>query len=154
MADGSSEIRIRSARPRVLLIDDDDAVLRAFARLLKDHYAVVSAESGEQARGIFEDGAHFDVIICDFSMPGEDGLSLYNWLLAHHPQLASRVVFLSGGAPSVEDAAFLAALMTPVLSKPVAVAELRSVIDAVVRRRDVAAPIGATGRSAGSRRPR
>jgi FixJ family two-component response regulator len=39
-----------------------------------------------------------EVILRDMMMPGMNGVEFHRWLGAHHPALARRVVFVTGGA--------------------------------------------------------
>src|SRR5262245_39353481 len=59
---------------RVLIVDDDEAILRDYARLLRSHgFGVDTAGSGDLALERLEDG-RYDVIVSDVSMPGMTGL--------------------------------------------------------------------------------
>ncbi|MBS2029996.1 MAG: response regulator [Deltaproteobacteria bacterium] len=62
-------------RARILVVDDDPALLETTAALLSLDYDVSLASSGEEALKLFE-SAPFDVICTDFRMPGMDGLEL------------------------------------------------------------------------------
>lgn len=44
------------------------------------------------------DGARFDVVLCDLSMPGMDGEDCFRRIEALAPEMAGSVVFLTGGA--------------------------------------------------------
>ena len=60
--------------PRVLVIDDDEAVCRAIEAVLRRHACVaVVADSGQLGIRLFE-ASHFDVVMVDIFMPGMDGL--------------------------------------------------------------------------------
>jgi PAS domain S-box-containing protein len=86
-----------AVRGRLLVVDDEAPVRYALKRLLRAH-DVVEAESGEDACGIVEDAPRFDVILCDMMMPRMTGVDFHRWLLANHPALARRVLFVTGGA--------------------------------------------------------
>ncbi|MEW6282288.1 MAG: response regulator [Candidatus Eremiobacterota bacterium] len=73
--------------PTVLLVDDDAAVRRVTRRLLeRAGYAVVEAESGEQALGRFASGG-IDLVLTDLDMPGLGGVELIRSLLRRCPGL-------------------------------------------------------------------
>ncbi|MEK6606780.1 MAG: EAL domain-containing response regulator, partial [Myxococcota bacterium] len=63
-------------RPRILVVDDDPALLRAYERTLTTAgYAVTTAGNGHDAKALLG-GTDFDAIVSDISMPGMDGLQL------------------------------------------------------------------------------
>lgn len=88
--------------PRVLVVDDDEALLRVHARALASKgYRVETARDGSAAVRAFE-RTSFDVILSDIDMPGMDGIQLLERIRAH--DLDVPVVFITG-APSIETAA-------------------------------------------------
>lgn len=59
---------------RILVIDDEELLIRTFVKLLqKEGYDVLIAKRGSDALEIAEE-ASFDLIICDIRMPGIDGV--------------------------------------------------------------------------------
>lgn len=88
-------------RVRLLLVDDEPQILRAFKRALTQHCDIEVAPTVEAAYAILE-GAPFDAVVCDISMPGLGGVDLYRWLLEHQPDLARRTLFCSGGILSAD----------------------------------------------------
>jgi signal transduction histidine kinase/CheY-like chemotaxis protein len=82
---------------RVLVIDDEPAIRGVLKRMLRGH-EVVEADSGDQGREVLSRDQRFDVILCDMMMPKISGMDVHRWLLDHHPQLARKVVFITGGA--------------------------------------------------------
>ncbi len=62
--------------PRILVIDDDEAVRESTGRILRTAgYLVESASGGEDGYALAR-GSAFDVILCDMRMPGLSGLDL------------------------------------------------------------------------------
>ncbi|HEX9568849.1 MAG TPA: response regulator, partial [Rhodospirillales bacterium] len=57
-------------------------------------------------------------IVCDLRMPDIDGPALFRWMEAHHPDLASRTLFVTGDALGPAAGRFLASSRRPVLEKP------------------------------------
>ncbi len=79
---------------RVLVVDDDVLVRKAFARALSDEgFSVESAGDGEEALRLFGDGA-FDMVLTDLMLPGVDGLGVLRGVKAKRPQ--TEVVILTG----------------------------------------------------------
>lgn len=75
---GSSISKDETPQPQkpkhVLLIDDDELVLKTLARILKTNgYDVEPAENGEEALGKARN-LNFDLVITDMRMPGMDGI--------------------------------------------------------------------------------
>ena len=61
---------------RILLVDDDPGLRDLLLRYLeREGYTVKGACDGAQARRALDQG-HFDLIVLDLMLPGEDGLSL------------------------------------------------------------------------------
>jgi PAS domain S-box-containing protein len=114
-------------RKRVLVVDDDKMLARSLQRLLaREHDVEVALEA--QAALAREDLPSFDLILCDVMMPGLDGPAFHEALRARHPELASRVVFMSGGIFAPEVRVSLDRLNRPMLEKPVLPADLRRVL--------------------------
>lgn len=111
-------------RHRVLVVDDDAALLRALTRSLGNHFECVAETSGEAALARVRDGEHFDAALLDMVMPGLDGLDTWRSLGLIKPELARRTVFFSGGVRAGERAALLEATGQPLLPKPVEVAQI------------------------------
>jgi PAS domain S-box-containing protein len=132
---GRSETRVavsetsRRLRGRVLIVDDEDTVRRTVERILRDHQ-VVCAASARDGLAMIDSGQRFDVIFVDMMMPTMTGMDFYETLLAQEPELASRIVFFSGGAISSKMDAFLRLVANPRIEKPF---ETASLLDAVQR---------------------
>jgi len=119
------------ASGRVLLVDDEPALLRGMERLLKvSGYDVETAEDGGDAVRHLREG-ELDVVISDISMPGTDGVDLLRYSRMVEPDLP---VILMTGAPSVETA--IKALdygAYKYLLKPVDPVELREITQKAVQ---------------------
>ncbi len=121
----------RDLPARLLLVDDEPHLLRALRRLLaRTGYEVVATTSGLEAQRLIEQGEAFDVMLCDLMMPDILGMDLHAWLVEHHPRLAQRVVFLTGGTftPRAQD--YLASVDNTVLPKPVSIETLLAAVRA------------------------
>ncbi len=115
-----------NAKPlRILVVDDDAAVLRSIRRMLSQHTVQTEEDAKRALRRCKED--EFDVILCDIMMPLMSGDQFYAELKATQPDLASKVTFMTGGVltPSTEE--FLVSVDRPVLTKPLNVEELRAI---------------------------
>ena len=86
------------ARGRVLVADDDDALLRVLARVLASGgYSVEAVADGRSAAAALE-RENFDVIVSDITMPGLDGIAV---LRAARARDADVPVILMTGAPDL-----------------------------------------------------
>jgi PAS domain S-box-containing protein len=111
--------QLPTPRGRILLVDDEELILRSMGRLLGVDYDVVTAGSGEDGRAILEADESFDVILCDLMMPGMSGIDLHQWLASHNARLAEQMVFLSGGVFAPRALAYLAGVRNLQLAKPI-----------------------------------
>src|SRR5213596_3340412 len=82
------------ARPRVLLVDDDERNLLAVATVLEDLGEVVEARSGEEALRHLLKG-EFAVILLDVYMPGMDGYETAQIIRSRDQSKGIPIVFLS-----------------------------------------------------------
>ena len=73
------------ARPRILIIDDEDGVRNSLSLLLADEgYDATTADRADRALEVASVAA-FDVILCDVRMPGRSGLDLLPDLVRAQP---------------------------------------------------------------------
>jgi signal transduction histidine kinase len=105
-------------KSRVLVIDDEPAIATVVRRLLRGEHEVKCFMDARAALEYLERDATFDVIMCDIMMPHMSGIEFYERLRAHHPELAQRTVFMTGGAFHGSAKQFLRAVPNPVLDKP------------------------------------
>ncbi|HTF88883.1 MAG TPA: EAL domain-containing protein [Planctomycetota bacterium] len=99
----ASEAHAEGARAptpgRVLVVDDEPALLRVYVRLLRGQgYIVHRASDGNSALALLAE-KHFDVIVSDIAMPGMDGLALLR--VVRQRDLDVPVVLMTGD-PTVE----------------------------------------------------
>jgi CheY-like chemotaxis protein/two-component sensor histidine kinase len=118
------------AEPPVLVVDDEPLVARSIARALQREVRVEVAGSAEEARGRLAAGERFAAVVCDLMMPGMTGMDLHEWAEANVPSLASRFVFVTGGAFTQRARAFLERTRAPCVDKPFEAARLREVVRA------------------------
>jgi len=117
---------------RVLVIDDDPAIRTVLQKTLTGAgYEVVTAETGRDAIGVLarED---FEAILSDVRMPELDGPSLFRFLEQHLAEAKNRVIFVTGDTSNQETMRFLGECGRPHLTKPVNLAQLLAVVEAVI----------------------
>ena len=118
-------------RYRVLLVDDDALVRRAFCRLLVNQCDLIEAEGGQAALELIAQDDRFDVILCDIMMPRMDGVAFYERVRDERPRLAEQFVFVSGGTFTRRTHDFVDNTGHIVLEKPVRRELLMAVIERV-----------------------
>ena len=116
------------ARGRVMVIDDEVVIRRTLERLLGKEHEVVLYATGQEALDHLEQDPEFDVIVCDLMMPGLTGMDMYDTLGQRQPDLASRMIFLTGGAFDERARHFFGRVDNIKLDKPFDIKGLRSVI--------------------------
>ncbi|MDB4942237.1 MAG: hybrid sensor histidine kinase/response regulator [Labilithrix sp.] len=127
-------------RGRVLLVDDEESVLRALTRLLAaDHEVTAVLDPREALARLVERRERYDVVFCDVMMPELSGIELYRRVMAHDRGVAERFVFVTGGTVYEEIRRFLGEVPNERLEKPFSNQELK----AVARRFVELAPKGA-----------
>ena len=114
-------------RGRVLVVDDESMVGKAVTRVLGvDHHTEWVASGAEALEKLAADPT-WDVVLCDLMMPQMSGIDLFRETALRFPELASRFVFLTGGAFTPAVRSFLA--KTPgltVIEKPFDAGHLRA----------------------------
>jgi PAS domain S-box-containing protein len=103
---------------RILVLDDEQVLAELLGEILMSlgHRPVVCC-AAVRALELIEQQA-FDIIISDFRMPLMNGREFYERVHERRPDLAKRIIFLTGDVVSAETAAFLNAIGNAHLSKP------------------------------------
>lgn len=85
---------------RILLVDDDQSILRLFKRILeKEGYTVDTAETGREATEKIEENC-YDLSIIDVRLPDTSGVDLLAEIHTVHPDIVSIALT---GFPRMED---------------------------------------------------
>jgi CheY-like chemotaxis protein len=116
----------------ILVLDDEKALAEMLGEMLDilGHKALV-CHSAERALELIETHS-FDVIISDFRMPGLDGRQFYELAKQKHPELARRIIFLTGDVVNEETQGFIRSTGNPHLEKPFDLARIRQAVDEVL----------------------
>lgn len=128
---------VAGRRLRVLAIDDEALLLKAYRRMLIDHHDVEVRVGAREALRLLETDVAFDIVLCDLQMPDMSGAELYATVRERWPALAERFIFITGGAFSPDARKFLDEAQPPAcIHKPFHVNELLDLME----RRSTATP--------------
>jgi CheY-like chemotaxis protein len=124
---------LRAVNPEVLpvlLIEDEPAVMSYVrAALERSGYTVVCSESGAEGLRMLESG-DFLGVVSDMRTPGGvDGADVHAWIARHRPQLACRIVFITGDIANEETVATLRKTGAPCVEKPFRVQQFITVVE-------------------------
>ena len=119
--------------PKILIVDDDPRLRDLLRRYLGENgFNVLVSENGEAMKRLWV-REHFDVLILDLMMPGEDGLTILKRLRAEKDM--TPVIMLTARGEDVERILGLELGADDYLGKPFNPRELLARIHAVLRRR-------------------
>ena len=92
---------------RALVVEDEVALGEAVADALTDEgFRVDRTLDGAEALERLRE-RHYDVIICDLKMPKVDGMALFEEVSSTMPQIARRLIFVTGDVAGTEAERFL-----------------------------------------------
>jgi len=112
-----------------VLVIEDEASLRRFISdaLGEKGYTIVSSESADRAVEILKD-KQFDIIVSDMKMPGMSGQDFYTYVQKYYPQLAKRMVFITGDVLGRETQNFFEITGCRYVEKPFGIDDLMMVL--------------------------
>ena len=121
---------IQSQPLPVLLIEDEPSVMAYVqAALERGGYPVVCCESGAAALSVLASG-RFLGIVSDMRTPGGvNGADVHAWVAQHRPELASRIVFITGDVANDETVDTLRKTGAPCVEKPFRVGQFIAVVE-------------------------
>ncbi len=105
-------------RSRLLVVDDEPTIGAVLKRTLGAAHDVEVTTDPVDAIARIERGDPFDLILCDLVMPVRSGMDVHAAVLRRSPELAKRMIFLTGGPGSARAEEFIADPARVVLDKP------------------------------------
>jgi DNA-binding response OmpR family regulator len=122
-----------TAGARILVIEDEPSVAAFLRRALERRgYDVVASPSAAEGLRLLA-SSEFRGVISDFRTPGGiNGADLHDWVRRHRPELAARIVFITGDTASAETIALLAQDGTPCVEKPFRVQQLLAAVEKTI----------------------
>jgi DNA-binding response OmpR family regulator len=121
------------AKPRILVIEDEPSVASFMRTALERRgYAVMPSPSAAEGLRLLATN-DFQGVVSDFRTPGGiNGSDLHDWVRRHRPELASRIVFITGDTASAETVALLQRDGTPCIEKPFRIHELMAAVEKTI----------------------
>ena len=118
--------------PKILIVDDDPRLRDLLRRYLGENgFNVLVSENGEAMKRLWV-REHFDVLILDLMMPGEDGLAILKRLRAEKDM--TPVIMLTAKGTEYDKVVGLDGGADDYVAKPFGMMELLSRIRALLRR--------------------
>lgn len=124
---------MNSNKQRILIVDDEGALARLMKILIENlGYGVDWAGNGKKALAL---GAQQDyaAIICDLLMPTMGGIELFEIWKDTSPQLAERMIFVTGDNLGQRTNRFLNQCGRPCLYKPFDIHDLTDTLERVTK---------------------
>jgi len=122
------QAEVRRGRARVLVIDDDALLVDAFVRVLRKEHDVVAFTSSREALEHITTQDPYHVILCDLMMPELSGMEVFAAVAKRDPELASRFLFMTGGAFTPKAQQFVQENRERTIDKPIRMAALRTLV--------------------------
>ncbi len=123
-----------SRRGRILVVDDEALFCKTAARILGSHHDVVTLSDPAEALARIQKGERFDLILSDLIMPGMTGMDMHDAIARTAPDMAERMLFVTGGAFTESAVGFVASRTDRVLEKPLGPDALRTAVSAALDR--------------------
>jgi CheY-like chemotaxis protein len=121
----TSKPPLRSAR--ILIIDDETLAAKALGRMLREHKVDIADHAPTGLKLALEN--QYDVIFCDLMMPELSGMAVHAAVEKEKPQVAERMVFITGGTFTEEARDFAAHYGARCLFKPFDATLVRGAIE-------------------------
>jgi len=111
-------------RGRILIVDDEPQFGHTLRMLLGLSHEATYTSSAHEALRWIQEGRRYDAILCDLMMAEVTGRQFYEELCQQAPELARRVIFMTGGAYTPASLDFVARMTSPLIAKPFKAEEL------------------------------
>lgn len=118
----------RGRNARILILDDQDEIAQMLSAMVRLIGHEPTAESNPQRALELVESENYDVIISDYRMPEMNGQQFYEAAVLARPELAHRILLLTGDLLNDETQAFLRDTGAPYLPKPFHLAKVQKAI--------------------------
>ncbi len=136
VSDSPAEADVHGGTERILLIDDETAILDSFKKGLEEFgYSVSSFSDASEAISAFKsDPASFDIIITDYTMPDMTGLEVAGAIRESNKTIP--VIMISGYIDHELEDLSKKAGVKEIVKKPVTISEISSAVRRVLNKKD------------------
>ncbi len=121
-------------KPRVLVVDDEESLLKTYKSILKKHYEVITVNNGPKALDVLS-SSNFSLAILDIMMPSMDGLELLRKIKELNPGIevimATAVKDIKSAVKAIKLGAY------DYISKPFEIEELLGVVKKTLEKKDL-----------------
>jgi len=119
------------AKPKILLVDDEQRVIESLAQLLRRDFDVRTASLPQEALKSLDEIHGLAVVVSDFRMPGMDGATLLHQFMVRRPDV-SRILLTGESGREGAIRAINEGQILRFLTKPCPIEELKAALDAGV----------------------
>jgi DNA-binding response OmpR family regulator len=123
-----------TAGRRPILVIEDEPSIAAFLRSALERRGYDVAWSASPAKALTLLGcAEFSGVISDLRTPGGvNGIHVHEWLRQNRPELAAKMIFVTGDTASCETLSLLAEAQTPCIEKPFRLHQLIATVEKTI----------------------
>jgi len=120
---------------RVLIADDDPAICTLIETVLrKGPYEILTRNDAESALVALDREGPFDIVICDFMLPGITGIDLIERLRGEERTRSVPILMISGHTNYAMDGRAKTAGANLFLNKPFTISQLRAAVNSLLAR--------------------
>jgi len=108
--------KVRAAR--ILVVDDEEAIRSLLSKILVTRGHTVNTTGKPEEALLKLANTSYDVVLLDIRMPGMSGMELYAKITEKHPEMARKVIFITGDTSDLNIRDYLKQHDLPYISKP------------------------------------
>ena len=116
----------------VVVVDDDPEIGSTIRSILGQENEILYFSNGRDAMKHFRRRPAVDIIFCDLMMPEMSGMEVFAALEAEAPDMARRMVFLSGGLTTPLAEKFLKSVSNRRCGKPIGAAAVKQIVKEIL----------------------
>ncbi|HEY49167.1 MAG TPA: PAS domain S-box protein [Dehalococcoidia bacterium] len=131
-AEPDDSITGRAGRARILVVDDEPAVLQFMSKVLSEEgYEVETVDNANEALAMIN-SKRYSLILLDIKMPGMSGIELYESIGKIARSLTKRVLFITGDVLGADTEDFMKKAKAHYIPKPFDIEQLRKEIKRII----------------------